>query len=315
VTTYDATLSDAAEQVTTATWWSIVGNVVLSVVKFVVGHVANSAALVADGFHSLSDVVSSVVVLVGVAIAQKPADEEHPYGHGKAEVVAAKVVSIILLVVGGGTVYQGVVTIRHHVDHMPPGGLAALVAAVSVVVKEGLFQYKIRVGRRTGSQATIADAWHHRSDAFSSVVALAAIGASIIGGPVWSFVDDVGAVAIGAIIAWMGLVLFRASSSELLDCVVRGAPVQQVRRCGETVEGVERIEKVFVRKAGIDLLVDVHVHVDGDLTVREGHRIGHQVRRCVMDAMPAVKSVLVHVEPVDGAAAAAGESEVDRGEG
>ncbi len=297
MTPFDGTISDADEQVTEATWWGIVGNFLLAALKFAVGYASQSASLIADGFHSLSDVISSFIVLVGIRIAQLPADEEHPYGHGKAEVIAAKMVSIILLGIGGWTMYEGLMAIRHHVAHQPPSKLAVYAAIVSILVKEALYQYKIRIGESTGSQAIIADAWHHRSDAFSSIVALLAIAGSIIGGKSWSFLDDVGAVIIGVVIAWMGLTLFLKSAKELLDIVVIGAPVDNVRTCGEAIPEVKKIEKIFVRKAGLDLLVDVHVHVDGNLTVREGHRIGHQVRRCIMNGMPAVKSVLVHIEP------------------
>ena len=297
MTEFDGTLDNAEEQVTEATWWGIIGNFLLAAMKFAIGYASKSASLIADGFHSLSDVISSFIVLVGIRIAQLPADEEHPYGHGKAEVIAAKMVSIILLGIGGWTMYNGLMAIRHHVSHQPPGKMAVYAAIVSILVKEALYQYKIRIGESTGSQAIIADAWHHRSDAFSSIVALLAIATSIIGGPAWSFVDDIGAIVIGVVIAWMGLTLFLKSARELLDIVVVGAPVENVRRCGESIKEVKKIEKVYVRKAGLDLLVDVHVHVDGELTVSEGHNIGHKVRRCIMDAMPAVKSVLVHVEP------------------
>ena len=282
---------------TEATWWGIVGNFLLAAMKFAIGYASKSASLIADGFHSLSDVVSSCIVLVGVRIAQLPADEEHPYGHGKAEVIAATLVSIVLLGIGGWTMYGGLMAIRHHTSHQPPGSLAVYAALISILVKEALYQYKIRVGESTGSQAIIADAWHHRSDAFSSIVALLAIGSSIIGGSAWSFIDDVGAIVIGVVIAWMGLTLFFKSARELLDKVVVGKPVDNVRKCGESIPEVKKIEKVFVRKAGLDLLVDIHVHVDGALTVREGHRIGHRVRRCILDSMPAVKTVLVHIEP------------------
>lgn len=303
---FDGTVVDSGAEAEQATYYSIAGNVALTIVKLAVGWTSGSAALVADGYHSGSDVISSVIVLVGLDLARRPADDEHPYGHGKVEVLAAKLVATILIAIGAWAVYGGVTAIRGHLEHVVPGRLAAAAAFLSIVVKEGLYQYKARVARRTGSQALMADAWHHRSDAFSSVVSLLAIGGAILGGTSWGFLDHLGAVVIGVIIAWTGAALYVESSRELLDAVVVGRPLQIVRECASSVDGVRVVEKAYVRKAGLDLLVDLHIHVDPDITVREGHGIGHRVKACIMAAMPAVKSLLVHVEPCEGCAGCEG---------
>mgnify|MGYP006277203041 CR=1 FL=1 len=295
---FDGTRS-SSQDVVWATYLGMAGNIFLAIVKLVVGVLSASSALVADGFHSLSDVISSVVILLGLRISEIPADREHPYGHGKAEVLAASLVSIILLGIGSYTLYKAILAIGMERVREVPGELALVAAIVSVIVKEGLFRYKISVGKRSGSRSIVADAWHHRSDALSSVVAFIAVLISIAAGVKYSFVDDLGAVIIGVMIVWIGVSLFFYSSKELMDSVVRGAPVDRIREFGATLDGVGRIEKVYVRKAGLDLLVDLHVQVDGNLTVRDGHRIGHELKSLIMDGMPAVKSVLVHVEPLE----------------
>lgn len=299
--------SDGHHQATRATWLGVVANLMLAAIKLVGGWLSRSAALVADGFHSLSDVVSSLIILVGLRIAAQPADEEHPYGHGKAEAIAGKLVSIILMALAVIMAWKSLSSIRGEAPR-PPESFALAIIILSIAVKEALFQYKVRLARMIGSTALLADAWHHRSDAISSLVALAGVAMTLLGGPAWHVMDHVAAVGIALIIFAVGVKVFREASSELLDGVIHGERVMAIVDTARCVEGVAGTEKVFVRKSGLDLYVDLHVEVDPDMTVRAAHAIASRVRDRVRDAHPTVKGVMVHIEPAPNGAieAAAG---------
>lgn len=277
-------------------WVGIGGNIFLSLVKFVAGLMGRSSAMVADAVHSLSDVLSSVIVLAGLRVAQKRPDSNHPYGHSKAESVAAQIVSVFLVFLGGMIFLHSWRSMNLR-DYRAPSAYVLLVALLSIVVKEGLFQYKNRLGKRLHSSLLIADAWHHRSDAFSSIAVLVGVSAAVFGGPRFHVADHVAAMAVAVIIGFTGIKMLRTTSSELMDQVVTGSRVDEIRAIAGSVHGVLGIEKLFVRKSGMEMLADVHIEVDSSIPVQEGHEIAMRTGKELKEKIPSLSSVMVHVEP------------------
>ncbi|MCX6908867.1 MAG: cation diffusion facilitator family transporter [Verrucomicrobia bacterium] len=274
----------------------LAANLLLSVVKLVGGIGGHSTALIADAFESMTDVFTSSGLAWSLSRASKPADPEHPYGHGKIENIASNVIASVLMVVAVGIGVGAWQRIRHAETLEGPTGLALVLALFSIVVKEGMFQYKLHVGRKLNSSSLIAEAWHHRSDAFASLAATIGIGGAIAGGPSWRVLDPIAAFVVAIIIAVMGVTIFRRSSLELMDTQVPADTLEKIRQAAAQ-PGVLHVEKVFARKSGLNILVDVHLEVDDNMTVLASHRLGHEVEQQVMRAVPQVIQVLVHIEP------------------
>jgi cation diffusion facilitator family transporter len=271
-------------------------NLALAAVKSTAGVVGNSYALVADGIESLSDVFSSFVVYVGLRMAMRPADENHPYGHGKAEPIAAIIVGGALLAASALIAYESIKEIR--TPHYAPAPWTLAVLAVVMAVKESLYRYVAGVGRQVASTAVSTDAWHHRSDAITSAFAFVGISIALLGGRGWEAADDWAALLAGAVIAINALRLMGPAVAEITDMAPRAEINDEVREVARRIGGVVEIEKCLVRKMGFDYYVDLHVIVDPEMTVREGHEIAHRVKDAVREANPRVSDVLVHVEPV-----------------
>jgi len=274
----------------------IVSNLVLSIGKIIAGVIGNSSALITDGIHSASDIVTSLAVFLGMKIAKRPPDKEHPYGHGKAENIAAKTVAIILILVSIQIVYTnigGITTERY----ILPSSLAIWVAIASIIIKEGLFQYKISIGKRLNSSSLISDAWHHRSDAFSSFIVLIGIIGAKIGGTRWIFLDRLAAVIVGLIILGIGIKLFIKTASELMDKMPETKILKKINSIALSVEGVMDTETLKARKIGLDIFVDIHIEVNKNITIEKGHKIAHKVKGTLIEKMPVIKDVLVHIEP------------------
>jgi cation diffusion facilitator family transporter len=277
------------------TFLGMVVNTILAVGKTAAGIFGHSHALVADGVESLADLFSSVIVWRGLVVAEAPADKDHPYGHGKAEPIAAAVVATMLLFAAlwiGSTAIREILT-----PHSMPAPFTLVVLIAVVLVKETLFRHVIRESESVESTAVKTDAWHHRSDALTSLAAAIGIAVALIGGPGYEAADDWAALFAAAIITWNGVHLFSNAASELMDAVADPAVQSQVRKLGESVPGVCNIEKCFVRKAGYNFFVDMHVRVDPQMTVVRAHDIAHQVKDTIRAALPQVRDVLVHIEP------------------
>jgi cation diffusion facilitator family transporter len=274
----------------------IVGNLTLGAAKLAGGLLGASEALVADAADTLGDSVTSVVVLLGAWHARRPADDEHPYGHGKAEVLAGRSVAVIVMLVGIIFGYRAVSRIVSP-DPQMPALWTLWFALASMVVKEGMFRYKIRLGRRLKSESLIADALNHRSDVFSSMFAAAGITAAIYLGPEWRFLDALAAVAICLIIFGIGVAAFRRTSSALMDQAADAETVAAIRRTASGVEGVKDTEKVLTRRSGLETHVDLHVEVDPEMPVGQAHAIASSVDAAVCRHVPGVTHVTVHVEP------------------
>jgi cation diffusion facilitator family transporter len=270
-------------------------NTALMAGKFIAGVAGHSHALIADAVESLADIFSSLIVWRGLVVAAAPADEDHPYGHGKAEPLAAAVVSTMLLLAAGWIVISAVQEILH--PHLAPKPFTLIVLAVAVFTKEGLFRFVWRESISVDSSAVQTDAWHHRSDAITSLAAAIGISVALIGGPGYESADDVAAIVAAAIIAWNGWRLLRPALAELMDTAPGPEIVDNIRRIAGTIEGVDRIEKCMVRKMGYYYYVDMHVEVDPQMTVQRAHQIAHEVKDKVRENFSRVRDVLVHVEP------------------
>jgi len=275
-------------------------NVVLAAVKLVAGVLGHSHALVADAVESFADVFSSLIVWRGLVVAAAPADEDHPYGHGKAEPIAGAIVSAILLVAAGWITVKAFGEIA--TPHLAPAPFTLVVLIVVVIVKETLFRFVRHEGRMLDNFAVRTDAWHHRSDAITSFAAGIGISVSLLGGKGYEAADDWAAIAAACVIAWNGWKLLRPALNELMDTAPDRKVRDEIRRLAETIPGVARVEKCFVRKMGYQLYVDMHVEVDPQMTVLQSHGIAHDVKDQVRDAMPTVSDVLVHIEPLGIAA-------------
>ena len=270
-------------------------NVVLAAAKFAGGVFGHSYALIADGVESMLDIFSSALVWGGFRIAARPADADHPYGHGKAAALAGLVVAGVVLTAAAALAWNSLeeILVPHHAPHWATLPLLALV----VVAKELFSRRMFRLNERYGATGLTAEAWHHRSDALTSAAAFIGIAVAVIGGAGFEPADDWAALLACGIIAFNGGLIARTALHEIMDTVVAREVEDQVRGIASGVAGVRYVEKCRVRKSGLSLLVDIHVHVDGELSVRQGHGIAHAVKDALTRAPLAVSDVAVHIEP------------------
>lgn len=273
----------------------LVMNLLLGATKLTGGYISSSFALISDAVNSLGDCLTSVVVLVALHVAQRPADAEHPYGHTRAEAIAAS--NVALLVILSALVIGWEALQRFDVSHPAPPVWTLWIAGANIAIKETLYWYKRRIGQRTGSRALIANAWDHRADAFCSLAVLVGLAAVRWGGPGFIWADEAAALVVVAAIVWSSAMLFRVSASELMDVQANEDVVQEIRRAAESVPGVQAVETLWVRKTGLEFLADIHIEVDGSLTVEQGHRISHNVKDHLVEEFPRLRDVLVHLEP------------------
>jgi cation diffusion facilitator family transporter len=278
-----------------AAWLGLSVNLALGMMKLAGGLLAHSFALLSDAVNSLGDTLTSAVVIVALRYAQQPADSEHPYGHTRAEAVAASNVAVIIMLSALYVGWEGITRLGQ-VHPIPPVWTLWL-AGANALIKEGLYRYKVNIGREIGSGAVIANAWDHRSDALCSLAVLVGLFAVRLGGPDYLWADEAAALVVVAAILWSGFQLFRSSTSELLDPQAHQELVDRIRAVAATVEGVRAVEKLWVRKTGLEYLADIHIQVDAELSVDAGHRIGHRVQDKLLDAFASLRHVLVHLEP------------------
>jgi cation diffusion facilitator family transporter len=275
--------------------WGMAVNLGLGLVKLVGGLYGNSVGLVSDAAHSLGDAVVSGIVVVALLYSERPPDREHPYGHTRMESVAGSAVALLLIITALVITWQAIATLGSSTDE--PELYTIGIAAGSVLLKEGLYRYNRRVAQRTGSSAVLATAWDHRLDAFGSLAVLVGLILAKWPNLSWHAADHVAAVIVALMILLMGGRLFWNSLQELLDRQASPEMLATVRREASAVPGVLGVEKLLVRKAGIEYLVDIHIEVDPEITVREGHAIAHAVKDRLIQRIVPVKDVLVHIEP------------------
>jgi cation diffusion facilitator family transporter len=272
-------------------------NLILAVVKGVAGVIGNSYALIADAIESASDVVTSVVIAFGFRMAGKPADANHPYGHGKFEPLSAAVVALILL---GAAILIAVESVKEILTpHHSPAPFTLCVLVVVVVIKEALFRTVLRAGETIHSTALKTDAWHHRADAITSLAAFVGISIALIGGRGYESADDFAALIASVVIAINACLLIRPALLELIDTAPDPKLVAEIRAVAQQVPGVLGTHKCRVRKLGVDYFVDLDILCDPDSTIRQGHEIAHDVGEQLHAEFPQVRKVLVHVEPAD----------------
>lgn len=277
----------------------IIVGVILIVVKGVAGYIGHSYALIADATESGADILSSLLLWLGLRISLKEPDEEHPYGHGKAEPLAAIAVALFLV---GAAVWIGYNSVKFiSTPHQIPAGFTLWVLILVIAVKESLYRYVYSVGKRINSQAVKADAQHHRSDAFTSVAAFIGISIAIIGGEGYEGADDWAALIAAVFILYNAVGILRPALAEVMDTAPGEHIVREVTTIAESVPEVKAIEKCYVRKMGFDYFVDIHVEVDGDLTVREGHVISGKVKDVLKKSKLRISNALVHIEPYEDA--------------
>lgn len=270
-------------------------NIVLMAVKIVVGIVGNSYALVADGIESAGDIFSSLITWAGFHLSLRPADEGHPYGHGKIESLAGMFSGVTLLVAAGIIAWHSVLEIR--TPHHAPEWFTLPVLLGVVAVKYLLAQKIGAFAETTDSRAAKGDAWHHLSDAITSAAAAIGISIALVGGPGWESADDYAALLACVIIVTNGLLITKGALHEVLDGSVAPDVITEIRRTAESVPGVANVEKCRVRKSGVGVFVELHVQVDGEMSVRVGHHLGHLVKEKIQATHPRVLDVVVHLEP------------------
>ncbi|OBY78931.1 cation transporter [Paenibacillus sp. KS1] len=294
--------TDRFAKAETGAWVGIIGNILLAGVKGIAGFLSGSQALIADAFHSASDVAGSFAVLVGLKAAKRPPDKDHPYGHGKAESIAAIVVSVLLLVVGIELAISAAKSIWNGKVVVPEWyALAAII--LSIVAKESMFQYKFRLGKRLSSQALIANAWEHRSDVYSSIAALAGVGGAMIGGRLgisWLlYLDPIAGAVVALLVLRMGYRLVLDSIHSTMDHVLHDEDANPLIRAVQSVDGVITVDELRAREHGHYVIVDVKISVNPRLTVAEGHTVAKRVKKHLLQRFIHVADVFVHVNPFD----------------
>ncbi|MGM7702151.1 cation diffusion facilitator family transporter [Pseudalkalibacillus sp. Hm43] len=290
--------NDRFKQGEFAAWVGILGNLVLAIVKGVVGFLSNSRALIADAVHSASDVAGSFAVLLGLRAAKLPPDRDHPYGHGKAESIAAIIVAVLLFVVGLEIGYSSIEAFFHPIE--APKVWAIYAVIFSIISKELMFQYKIRLGKRINSDAVINNAYEHRSDVYSSIAALIGIGAAVIGGKLnisWlEYADPIAGLAVSLLVLRISWKLGAESIHNTLDHVLHEEDTVEMKKIVESVEGVLNLDEFFAREHGYYVIIDIKVAVDPEITVQQGHDIGKEVKNRLIE-QTLVRDVFVHINP------------------
>ncbi|MEO8417490.1 MAG: cation diffusion facilitator family transporter [Methylophilaceae bacterium] len=278
------------------TWVSVVVNILLTLVQIVTGFFAHSQSLIADGMHTLSDLVCDFLVLVASHHSKDPADARHPYGHGRIETAVSLSLGAILAATGAGIIVAAAMKLQNIENLTPVAPLALWVAVIALIAKEGLFRYMLRVGERLRSPMLIANAWHARSDAASSLVVAVGIGGNLLG---FVFADAVAAIVVGFMIVRMGVVFAWDAFQELIDAGLSIEEVDSIRQTLIDTPGVKSLHELRTRRMAHRALADAHILVDPRISVSEGHSIAERARGRVLKNHPEVADVLVHVDPED----------------
>lgn len=283
------------------TFVGLVVNLLLSAAKLVAGIIGRSAAMTADAVHSFSDLATDVVVIAFARISSKPKDESHDYGHGKYETLATLLISLALAVVGSGILVSGIRSIRVVIEGgtLPrPGAIALVAAVVSIVGKEILYRYTVRVGRRIDSPSVVANAWHHRSDALSSLGTLVGIGCAYFLGERWRIADPIAALVVALFIFKIAFDLIRSGLDELMERSLPTETEAEILRIITADPAIREPHNLRTRRIGASIAIEVHVRVDGEMTVRHSHELTVDIERRLRERFGAGTMIAVHVEPV-----------------
>lgn len=290
-------MSDKVKEAIKTSYISIIGNGVLAVVKFLAGFFGNSYALIADAIESTTDVFSSFLVLLGLRYASKPADENHPYGHGRVEPLITFAIVGFLIVSATVIAYESIENIR--TPHEIPEPYTLIILAAIIIIKETFYRFVSKKSDETKSSSLKADAWHHRSDAITSLTAFIGITIALIMGDGYESADDWAALLASGFILFNAYLILRPALGEIMDEHMYDDLIEDIRKSAKNVEGVLDTEKCFVRKTGMTFHVDLHINVDAQISVKEGHDIAHEVKDHLLKEIPEIADVLIHVEPLD----------------
>lgn len=288
-------MSENADKAVKTTYFSIASSLCLALIKWFAGFFGNSFALIADAIESTTDIFSSILVLLGIKYSKRPADETHPYGHGRIEPLVTFIVVIFLVISATVIAYKSIINLQ--TPHDPPEQWTLLVLMVIILWKEGSYQFVMRKSRLLNSSSLRADAWHHRSDAITSVAAFIGIAISVWLGEGYERADDWAALFAAGFIVYNCYRIFRPALGEIMDENLFEEIVELVKVRSLEVNGVLATEKCFVRKIGMDYLVDLHAVVDPQLTVKEGHDIAHALKDHLIEKIDGVGNVFIHIEP------------------
>lgn len=280
-----------------ATYFSIAGNVCLALIKGLAGFFGNSYALIADAIESTADIFSSLLVLFGIKYSNKPADKNHPYGHGRAEPLITFLVVVFLITSATIIAYESIINIQ--TPHELPKPWTLIVLGVIIIWKEYSFRLVMKRGIESNSSSVKADAWHHRSDAITSVAAFIGISAALYLGKGYESADDWAALFASGFICYNSYLIFRPALGEIMDEHLNEDLIVEIRKVAQQVTGVVNTEKCFIRKAGMKYHVDLHAIVDADISVREGHTIAHDLKDTLREQIPQLGHVLIHIEPTE----------------
>jgi cation diffusion facilitator family transporter len=285
------------EEAIKTTWFSILGNALFAIAKGITGIFGNSYALIADAIESTTDVFSSIFVLLGLKYANKPPDANHPYGHGKAEPLVTFAISGFLVASATVIAYQSIENIQ--TPHEIPEPYTLIVLAVIVVIKEFFYRVVSKKSDETKSTALKADAWHHRSDAITSLMAFIGISIALFLGKGYEAADDWAALLASGFILYNAYQILRPALGEVMDEHMYDDMIKNIRKEAGKVPGVKETEKCFVRKAGMTFHVDLHIAVNAGISVKEGHYIAHRVKDQLLSELPEIADVLIHIEPFE----------------
>lgn len=277
------------------TYFSIIGNTCLALIKGLAGYFGNSYALIADAIESTTDIFSSLLVLMGIKYANRPADKNHPYGHGRAEPLVTFLVVGFLITSATIIAYEGIININ--TPHELPHPYTLIVLGAIIVWKEISYRLVIKKSKEIHSSSLKADAWHHRSDAITSVAAFIGISISLFAGEGYEAADDWAAIFASGFILYNSYLIFRPALGEIMDEHLYDDLIEDIRRIALTVEGIKGTEKCFIRKAGMAYHVDLHAMVDAHISVKAGHDIAHDLKDTLRREIPQIGHVLIHIEP------------------
>lgn len=297
-------MMDRGKEIRNITLWGSLTNIFLTIFKIAAGILGRSAAMVADGIHSLSDLLSDIIVLVFTHISSKGTDRDHSFGHGKFETLATLIVSVILVVVGAELMSGGIRSIVDVIngETIPrPGYIALIAALISIILKEILYHATVRIGRKTCSTAVIANAWHHRSDAFSSIGSLAGIGGAILLGDKWTVLDPLASCLISIAIIVVAVRMALPSLAELLEASLPEDIEQEIISIASAVEGVNDIHELKTRRNGMAFIIDAHITVNPEISVIEAHDISTAVEEAIWERFGQDTQINIHVEPASDA--------------
>lgn len=274
---------------------TIIINLVLSVLKFLVGFFGHSQALISDAIHSASDVVSTVAVMFGINLSDKKSDTSHPYGHERIECIFSIILAMMLFITGVGIGITAIKNIASGAEIDVPGKMALIAAAVSIAVKEWMYHYTKRAAKKINSSSMLADAWHHRSDALSSVGSLIGVGGALLG---FTICEPIASIVICVFIGKAAVDIFMDAVNRLIDRSCTDEEIEQIRECVMEIDGVKNIDKLMTRRFGSKIYVDLEISEDADMTLAEAHSIAELVHDNIEAKIPEVKHCMIHVNPM-----------------